>query len=141
MELHDGFKQIIEKYTPGVFKPTDKMDFLIKKLYCCVVTRCFGHGVPFTAMVPIGDMINHHDKLGNTYHMVNPSMHLRPDRHDTTQPFNTYFNKIKYMSNFELLFTKVEIECYPSDIQGKMNWNAFIANSYRRTLDTWKREI
>ena len=62
--------------------------------------------------------MNHNDKEANNYEVINPRMHLRPDKQDTTIKNNTYFNQEKYMNNYELIFTKEEIESYPVDIQG-----------------------
>lgn len=131
---------MVNKHVPGVFKE-ELTEKLFKKLYGSVCTRCFGYGVPSTAMVPMGDLQNHHDKLGNNYELVNPLLHLRPDKQDRSLAYNTYFSRKKFMNDYSLLFAADEIECYPTDTRGKFDRNAFGTNEYRRSLHCWKIEI
>ena len=96
---------MIEENTPSVFKKDLFSKKIYNKLYGSVISRCFGYGVPYTCMVPMGDFQNHHDKYANSYEIVNPLMHLRPDKMDKELENNTYFSMEKYMNNYELIFT------------------------------------
>ena len=117
-EQFEEFSRIILENTPKYFVEGLFNREVYNKFYGSVITRCFGYGVPYTCMVPLGDFMNHNDKEANNYEVINPRMHLRPDKQDTTIKNNTYFNQEKYMNNYELIFTKEEIESYPVDIQG-----------------------
>lgn len=61
-DLFQFFTKIIEDYCPTVFK---KPEFLTKSLfnriYGCVISRCFGYGVPYTSLIPMADFHNHTD--------------------------------------------------------------------------------
>ena len=37
--------------------------------FCCVVTRCFGWGLPTTTMAPFSDTINHHN-VDSSYDVI-----------------------------------------------------------------------
>ena len=69
-------------------------------------------------MVPFGDFQNHHDKDGNSYEIVCPSQHLRPDKHDKELKHNTYYNNEKFMNNYEHIFKEDQIKAYETDIKG-----------------------
>jgi hypothetical protein len=74
--------------------------------------------------------------------MVNPLMHLRPDKMDKELENNTYFSMEKYMNNYELIFTKAELECYPTDIKGhRFNKIAYENNENKRTTAYWNTLI
>jgi hypothetical protein len=89
-------------------------------------------------MVPMGDFQNHHDTLANSYEVVNPLMHLRPDKLDKELENNTYFSQEKFMNNYEPVFTKDETECYESDVKGhRFNKVAYENNEAKRTLTYW----
>jgi hypothetical protein len=92
-------------------------------------------------MVPMGDFQNHHDKLANSYDIVNPLMHLHPDKMDTSLANNTYFSLEKYMNNYELVFTSVELECYSADIKGRFNRDAYLKNEEKRSLEYWNKMV
>jgi len=80
-DLRAKFQRVVDSNS-HLFREHLLSEALFRKLYGSVVTRCFGYGVPFTCMVPMGDNMNHHDKLGCSYEVINPRMHLRPDKHD-----------------------------------------------------------
>jgi hypothetical protein len=46
---------MIEENTPSVFKKDLFSKKIYNKLYGSVISRCFGYGVPYTCMVPMGD--------------------------------------------------------------------------------------
>ena len=57
---------------PGVSDPANESslrDWYIKA-FNCVVTRCFGWGLPCTTLVPFADCINHHN-VDSSYDMIN----------------------------------------------------------------------
>ena len=110
-------------------------------MYGSVVTRCFGYGVPYTCMVPMGDNFNHSDSFSNSYEIINPLMHLRPDKKDLSIKNNTYFNSSKFMNDYSLVFNEVERECYSSDIKGHFNRKAFLQNVEKRTEQAWRNEL
>lgn len=56
---------------------------LFYNVYGQVCTRCFGHGLPSTAMIPMGDNFNH-SCVGVTYEVVSIQRHLlEPETYNT----------------------------------------------------------
>jgi hypothetical protein len=89
-------------------------------------------------MVPFGDFMNHHDKQANSYEVMNPKQHLRPDKHDKELKHNTYYNNEKFMNNYQQLFSEDEIKAYPNDIKGlRFNRENYHINLEKRSLKYW----
>ena len=61
--------------------------------YAQVCTRCFGYGLPFTAMIPMADTLNHSD-VNTTNEVVSRSLHLSADEECA------YFTKTKFMNDY-----------------------------------------
>ena len=76
-------------------------------------------------MIPMADNMNHVDVGASSYEVINPRRHLAPDRLDKTVENNTYFTSEKFLNNYELIFSKAEIECYEKDIKGHFNRDAY----------------
>lgn len=54
-EIFNDFKLVVEENTPTIFKAGMFTKRVFNKLYGSCCTRCFGYGVPYTCMVPMGD--------------------------------------------------------------------------------------
>jgi len=106
------FQKVIEENTPKVFKEDLFNRKVFNKLYGSVVTRCFGYGVPSTCLLPVADGMNHYDKEGVSYEIINKSLHLKLGEE------TSYYSQKKYMNNYELLFPKEDMFDYSSEITG-----------------------
>lgn len=128
-EIYYDFKKVVDENTPKIFKPKFFSRAVFNKLYGSCCTRCFGYGVPYTCMVPMGDFQNHSDKEANSYEMINLRQHLRPDVLDKTIPNNTYFSREKYLNNYELIFKPNDMKYYSNTIRGgAFNREAYVTN-------------
>ena len=79
-DIYKSFKKVIDEN--DVFDK-DFFDIIIfKRAYGCVVTRCFGYGVPSTCLIPMADNMNHIDTIGSSYEIINPKCHLTRNRED-----------------------------------------------------------
>jgi len=63
-----------------------------------VCSRCFGWGMPTTAMIPYADNLNHSDKfiVNETIHK---RLHLLGDKNE-----GTYFQRDKFMSDYSAIY-------------------------------------
>lgn len=108
---------------------------LFQKLYGGAVSRCFGYGMPYTSMVPMADFHNHSDRAANSYQVINPKQHLRPDLLDKDLENNTYFTKEKYLNNYEHLFSAAEVEAHGAPIKGAWDREAYLRKEALLSLD------
>lgn len=132
----------MDQNTPKIFKPNFFNRLVFNKLYGSCCTRCFGYGVPYTCMVPMGDFQNHSDKEANSYEMINLRQHLRPDLLDKTIANNTYFSREKYLNNYELIFKPNEMKYYANTIHGgAFNREAYQINEHRRTIEYQRGQL
>ena len=60
---------------PHIFPPSKYNSDLFYKFYSQVCTRCFGWGLPSTAMIPMADNHNHSD-VTVVQEILNKTMHL-----------------------------------------------------------------
>ena len=67
------------------------------KFYGQVCSRCFGWGLPSTAMVPMADNFNHSD-VSNVQEIIVKDMHL------DIQEGHGYFTKTKMMNDYSEIF-------------------------------------
>jgi len=141
-DIFGQFKKVVDENTPKIFKKNIFSKSIFNKLYGSVITRCFGYGVPYTCMVPMGDTQNHSDKEANSYEMVNTKQHLRPDLLDKSIPNNTYFSREKYLNNYEPIFSQQDLQYYGDTIRGgAFNREAYLTNEERRTLSYQREQL
>jgi hypothetical protein len=103
-----------EKIIPGINDP-DKAE-MIKESYirafACVVTRCFGWGLPRTVVVPFADFINHHnvdssyDVVHKDWPPVHPSEFEDPLKAESIKGHKSYHTISKAECNYSLLYQK-----------------------------------
>jgi len=86
----------MSKY-PDVFPHSLLEPELFYKFYAQVCTRCFGWGLPSTAMIPMADNCNHSD-VTVVQEIVHKGMHLTADKN------SKYFTKTKYMNDYSINF-------------------------------------
>ena len=86
--------EILSKY-PDIFPQSSINPELFQKFYAQVCTRCFGWGLPSTAMIPMADNINHSD-VTVVQEIFNSEMHPQADRS------TAYFTKTKYMNDYSV---------------------------------------
>lgn len=139
-KLFADFQHIMDE-NPEIFKKDLFTQKLFNHLYGSVVTRCFGYGIPCTSMIPMADNMNHQDIGASNYEVINPHKHLAPDRLDKNVENNTYFSQEKFLNNYEMIFSKAEIECYDKDIKGHFNQDAYSRNLSKRKPDYWLENI
>ena len=94
--------EVLSKY-PDVFPPNSVTEQLFYKFYAQVCTRCFGWGLPSTAMIPMADNCNHSD-VTIVQEIINKEMHLNAE-HGTT-----YFTKTKMMNDYTINFEPWQYE-------------------------------
>jgi len=103
---HEYKTELFEEWTllakcmakyPDVFEHKSISADLFYKFYAQVCTRCFGWGLPSTAMIPMADNLNHSD-VTVVQEIVHKYMHLIADR------TSNYFTKTKYMNDYSLCF-------------------------------------
>ena len=115
--------QAMGKY-PNVFEHKSLAPEVFYKFYAQVCTRCFGWGLPSTAMIPMADNHNHSD-VTVVQEIVHKGMHLVADR--TSQ----YFTKTKYMNDYTICFDEAD---YADDrertinVKGRYNKDNFESN-------------
>ena len=90
------FNEVMDKY-PDIFPPEVFTESLFYKFYAQVCTRCFGWGLPSTAMIPMADNCNHSD-VTVVQEILNKQMHLE------AEPGTTYFTKTKMMNDYSINF-------------------------------------
>ena len=85
------------KYIGEVFEAETLDKALFKRLYAQVCTRCFGWGLPCTAMVPAADNFNHSD-VTVIQELINIPLHLEKDEE------SSYYTRTKFMNDYTDLF-------------------------------------
>ena len=94
--------QVLSKY-PDIFKHSTLNPDLFYKFYAQVCTRCFGWGLPSTAMIPMADNCNHSD-VTVVQEIVHKQKHLEANRQ------SSYFTKTKYMNDYSVCYDNDEYE-------------------------------
>ena len=88
---------------PNVFPHSAINPKVFYKFYAQVCTRCFGWGLPSTAMIPMADNCNHSD-VSVVQEIVNKKMHLEGDSG------TNYFTRTKFMNDYSINFQNEEYE-------------------------------
>ena len=86
---------------PEIFDERSLGSQLFYKFYAQVCTRCFGWGLPSTAMIPMADNCNHSD-VSVVQEILNHDMHLVANRE------SNYFTSTKYMNDYSLNYEDSE---------------------------------
>ena len=87
-------------------------------------TRCFGWGLPSTAMIPMADNCNHSD-VTIVQEIINRQMHL------VTEPGETYFTKTKMMNDYSINFDPSQYQndaIKTANVKGRYSKANFISN-------------
>ena len=96
------FCEMMGRY-PDVFQASTIDPDLFYKFYAQVCTRCFGWGLPSTALIPMADNCNHSD-VSVVQEIVHKGLHLTSERGEN------YFTKTKYMNDFSLNYDQDEYQ-------------------------------
>ena len=114
--------ETLKKY-PQVFKPETVSIKLFKHLYAQVCTRCFGWGLPYCAMIPLADNLNHSD-VSIMNEVVNKKLQLLGDEE------SSYFTRMKFMNNYREIFEDSDIksDLDKINIEGRFNKANFELN-------------
>lgn len=86
----EQMEKVLSAY-PELFPNVNKKSFL--SFYAQVCTRCFGYGLPYCAMIPMADNLNHSD-VNVSCEVINKTLHLEADES------STYFTKTKFMNDY-----------------------------------------
>ena len=109
---------------PSIFPHSSIDPKLFYKFYAQVCTRCFGWGLPSTAMVPMADNLNHSD-VTVVQEICNKPMHLEADQS------NKYFTRTKFMNDYSINF---HADAYEGDetrtknVKGRYSKKNYAAN-------------
>jgi len=124
-------KELFEEWTemarcmakyPDIFNHESLKPEVFYKFYAQVCTRCFGWGLPSTAMIPMADNHNHSD-VTVVQEVVHKGMQLAAERP------SQYFTKTKYMNDYSICFDEAE---YAGDrtrtinVKGRYNKQNFV---------------
>ena len=125
------------KYVPSIFNIHTLDKKLFFKLYAQVCTRCFGWGLPCTAMVPACDNFNHND-VTVVQELVNTALHTKHDKK------SSYWTRTKYMNDYTDLFQNMcpeklaqmnekEVGC----VKGHFNRDQYDKHTGLYSQETW----
>lgn len=107
---------------------------LFMRVFAQVCSRCFGWGLPTTAMIPMADNLNH-SYVSVLNETINTNLHLEADEK------SHYFTKDKFMNNYEDVFTEEQITKAPFNVQGRLKRDVFKQNVAKFSVENWKRMI
>ena len=138
-ELHEEWTQLAEVMSkhPNVFQHSSIDPGLFYKYYAQVCTRCFGWGLPSTAMIPMADNCNHQD-VTVVQEIVHKEMQLEADQE------SKYFTKTKYMNDYTINFDEEEYahnNDYTINVKGRYNKANFEANSQFSSVEKIKESL
>ena len=129
------FLQCISKY-PDIFQHStiDRKVFL--KYLSQVCTRCFGWGLPSTAMVPMGDNMNHAD-VSVVQEIIHKKKHLEGDEE------SNYFQKTKFMNDYSIAFddSEAQDEKQLLNIKGRFLKENFEANKKFTSSESFRDQL
>lgn len=111
-------------FYPYIFPMSQVNSSLFYKFYAQVCTRCFGWGLPSTAMIPMADNHNHSD-VTVVQEILNKRMHLQADEE------SNYYTKTKFMNDYSLNFSEDEYIGDPTltlNVKGRFSKSNFEAN-------------
>lgn len=124
---------MMAKY-PDVFQHSSMENKVFYKFYAQVCTRCFGWGLPTTAMIPMADNCNHSD-VTVVQEIIHKGMQMQGKR-DTQ-----YFTKTKFMNDYSINFNEVEQSDFSKQIKGYFNETNYEANKKFTKVDQIKNNI
>lgn len=122
---------------PSVFPHTIVDPKLFYKFYAQVCTRCFGWGLPSTAMIPMADNFNHSDVT-----VVQEIVH-KPS-HITADTSSKYFTKTKYMNDYSICFDAAEYaghEMKTKNVTGRYSRKNYQANQQFQDVEKIKAAL
>lgn len=107
---------------------------LFMRIFAQVCSRCFGWGLPTTAMIPMADNLNH-----SHISVINETIHL--DLQTKVDKSSKYFTKDKFMNDYSQLYNEEQIALYKQNVTGYFNREKFNENVKKYSLENWKEEI
>lgn len=84
------------------------------RIFAQVCSRCFGWGLPTTAMIPMADNHNHSHITVINETICKP-LQIQGDSK------SKYFTKDKFMNNYSDIFSPDEIQASPYNITGRFD--------------------
>ena len=93
---YNAICMVLSKY-PDIFTQKSMSRAAFTRFYGQICTRCFGWGLPFTAMVPMADNYNHSD-VTTVQEIIHKQQQMEAD--ETSK----YFCKTKFMNNYTFMF-------------------------------------
>ena len=122
---------------PDIFDHNSVKPAIFYKFYAQVCTRCFGWGLPSTAMIPMADNCNHSD-VTVVQEIVHKQMHLEAPRQ------SKYFTKTKFMNDYSVCFDESDYagdERMTKNVKGYFNKDNYEANSQFTSVPKMKASI
>lgn len=118
---------------------------LFMRIFAQVCSRCFGWGLPTTAMIPMADNLNHSHGtcINEAVHREFQARYLprAQDKNYGGVP-KKYFTREKFMNDYSTMFDETYIEQYPVNILGgRFSRENFKKNIEKYSLQTWQREL
>lgn len=130
------FAAMMAKY-PDIFDHSSIKPEIFYKFYAQVCTRCFGWGLPSTAMIPMADNCNHSD-VTVVQEIVHRQMHLSAERD------SQYFTKTKFMNDYSLMFDEADYEGDETrtvNVKGRFNKANYESNRQFTAIDKIKNAL
>ena len=138
-ELQQEWMELVHclaKY-PEIFKIESMRPELFFKFYAQVCTRCFGWGLPSTAMIPMADNLNHSD-VTIVQEIVTKAIHINAERK------SPYFTKTKFMNDYSICFDDADWQgdhVKTVNVKGRFNQLNFEANKKFTSIQKIKESL
>lgn len=119
----------------------DRKLFMI--IFAQVCSRCFGWGLPTTAMIPMADNCNHsHGTCVNETIHTNFQSDYLPLKQNNVKVPRKYFTREKFMNDYSAAFTSEQIEANNANITGgRFSRDNFNHNIDKYSIETLRKEI
>ena len=121
------FLSMLENY-PDLFPKEIRTKECYLQYYCVVTTRCFGNGIPYPALIPMADNLNHSSN-DNSCELITKSLHLSADKE------SPYYTKFKFMNNYSSAFLGLN----SVNVTGRFNKQNFTANQLLYSTDEYRK--
>lgn len=116
---------------------------LFMRIFAQVCSRCFGWGLPTTAMIPMADNCNHsHGTCVNETINKDFQSDYLPLKPNFGNVPRKYFTREKFMNDYSAAFTSEQVEASTVNITGgRFSRDNFNHNIEKYSIETLRREI
>lgn len=136
----NDIKGVLETYPQHFSKELIDRE-LFMRIFAQVCSRCFGWGLPTTAMIPMADNMNHSHAT-----CVNETIHKGFQANfEPKKPWGgvprRYFTRDKFMNDYSQIYGEIDIARNPVNILGgRFSRENFNKNIQKYSVETWVGE-